>query len=577
MQTFKLLNYLKVFMRYSSLVGLYEELESTTKRLEKIDILSKFLKKIETDKLRIIVYLAEGRIFPEWDKRKIGFSERLMFKALNLGSGESIDKIEKLFREKGDLGLVAEEIFGKKKQSNLGNKILDVDKIFENIRKLAELEGKGTVNRKIQLITELLSNANGKEAKYIVKTVLENLRIGVSSGIIRDSIAKTFDLNPGEIEAAADLSGDYGEVAELAKSGNLKSVKIKVGKPIKCMLALLAQDVDDAFKALGEKVQLENKIDGFRLQCHFNGSEVKLFTRSMENVTPQFPDVVSYVKNNIKAKDYILDAEAVGYNPKTKKYLPFQAISQRIKRKYDIIDMSKKFPVELHVFDVLYCNGRNLMDESLHNRRQILEKIINEKKKEIVLTEKLVTDNKKSAAKFFDNVLKRGFEGVMVKNLESIYRPGRYVNGWMKLKSILEPLDLVIVRADYGEGKRTGWLTSYTVACRKGNEFLEVGKVSTGVKEKEVELNNSSPENLTYKEMTKILKPLIIDTKGNEVTLKPKIVIEVAYEEIQVSQKYQSGFGLRFPRVIGLRIDKSLKEISDIKLVEKIFNMQIVK
>ena len=564
-------------MRYSSLVGLYEELESTTKRLEKIDILSKFLKKIETDKLRIIVYLAEGRIFPEWDKRKIGFSERLMFKALNLGSGESIDKIEKLFREKGDLGLVAEEIFGKKKQSNLGNKILDVDKIFENIRKLAELEGKGTVNRKIQLITELLSNANGKEAKYIVKTVLENLRIGVSSGIIRDSIAKTFDLNPGEIEAAADLSGDYGEVAELAKSGNLKSVKIKVGKPIKCMLALLAQDVDDAFKALGEKVQLENKIDGFRLQCHFNGSEVKLFTRSMENVTPQFPDVVSYVKNNIKAKDYILDAEAVGYNPKTKKYLPFQAISQRIKRKYDIIDMSKKFPVELHVFDVLYCNGRNLMDESLHNRRQILEKIINEKKKEIVLTEKLVTDNKKSAAKFFDNVLKRGFEGVMVKNLESIYRPGRYVNGWMKLKNILEPLDLVIVRADYGEGKRAGWLTSYTVACRKGNEFLEVGKVSTGVKEKEVELNNSSFENLTYKEMTEILKPLILETKGNEVTLKPKIVIEVAYEEIQVSQKYQSGFGLRFPRVIGLRIDKSLKEISDIKLVEKIFNMQIVK
>ena len=564
-------------MRYSSLVGLYEELESTTKRLEKIDILSKFLKKIETDKLRIIVYLAEGRIFPEWDKRKIGFSERLMFKALNLGSGESIDKIEKLFREKGDLGLVAEEIFGKKKQSNLGNKILDVDKIFENIRKLAELEGKGTVNRKIQLITELLSNANGKEAKYIVKTVLENLRIGVSSGIIRDSIAKTFDLNPGEIEAAADLSGDYGEVAELAKSGNLKSVKIKVGKPIKCMLALLAQDVDDAFKALGEKVQLENKIDGFRLQCHFNGSEVKLFTRSMENVTPQFPDVVSYVKNNIKAKDYILDAEAVGYNPKTKKYLPFQAISQRIKRKYDIIDMSKKFPVELHVFDVLYCNGRNLMDESLHNRRQILEKIINEKKKEIVLTEKLVTDNKKSAAKFFDNVLKRGFEGVMVKNLESIYRPGRYVNGWMKLKNILEPLDLVIVRADYGEGKRAGWLTSYTVACRKGNEFLEVGKVSTGVKEKEVELNNSSFENLTYKEMTEILKPLILETKGNEVTLKPKIVIEVAYEEIQVSQKYQSGFGLRFPRVIGLRIDKPLKEISDIKLVEKIFNIQIVK
>ena len=895
-------------MKFSLLVKLYEELESTTKRLEKIDILSKFLAKVDSDELKDIVYLAEGRIFPEWDNRKTGFSERLILKALNIGSGESFEKIEKLFREKGDLGLVAEEIFEKKKQATLGSKTLDVEKVLDNIRRLAAFEGKGTVNRKIQLITELLSCADGKEAKYIVKIVLENLRIGVSSGILRDSIAKAFNFNPVEIENAADLSGDYGEVAELAKKNKLKSVKIKVGKPVKCMLALLARNVDEVFEALGKEVQFENKIDGFRcitgltpiyeknkgficvrdikngdcvlthkgnfrkilavnkrvidkrerlfrvqtflgnefkiseghkvlikrgnknlweniekvtekdlalfplprlnykslleknlvladnsgykkkvkindnffrflgfwigdgftnnyhnteragllfnakteeelcneykeiiekdfkiknvtisrsknvLNLYFrdkpfriwlsenfrrewkgkiipdwfygisskqfnsfikgwiesdghidalnrvcittkekdlamkaqllglihnkiiglkrlringknyyklivqkrdkhskiekgyvvtrflklqkikrdsrlklynlevekdksyctgllslhncqihrkNTGEILIFTRNMENVTNQFPDVVSFLQKNVNAKDYILDAEAVGYSPQNNKYLPFQAISQRIKRKYDILEIAKKFPVELHVFDVIYCNGNNLMDESLHKRRELLEKIIKEKKKEVVLTEKLITDNSKTAAKFFDNILKRGFEGLMAKNIESKYIPGRYVNGWMKLKNILEPLDLVILRADYGEGKRTGWLTSYTVACRKGNEFLEVGKVSTGVKEKS--------EGLSYKEMTEILKPLIKETKGNEATLKPKVIIEVAYEEIQTSPTYSSGWALRFPRVLRLRNDKSLKEVSDIKLIEKIFNIQRAK
>ena len=553
-------------MRYSSLVEVYDKLEKTSKRLEKIEIISDALKKTRKDELKEIVYLLEGRIFPEWDKRKIGFSNRLMIKALSTGSGENVDKIENLFRKKGDLGLVAEEIIKKRKQSTLSSRELDSRKILDNIRKLAELEGKGTVERKIRLITELLSNADGKEAKYIVKTVLENLRIGVSSGIIKEGIAKAFELDVKDVEKAADLSGDYGEVAELASAKKLSSVGMKIGKPVKCMLALLADNIDECFESLGDKIQLENKIDGFRLQCHFDGNKIKLFTRRMEDVTEQFPDVVEFLKKLVKGDNYILDAEAVGYDKKNGKYLPFQTVSQRIKRKYNIKEMAEKFPVELDLFDVLYYNGKNLMETALIERRKILEGVVKEKKKEIVLTKKLVTDDKKKADKWFKKILKEGFEGVMAKNLESKYRPGRYVNGWMKLKNILEPLDLVIVKAEYGEGKRVGWLTSYTIACKSGNKFLDVGKVSTGIKEKS--------EGLTYKEMTTLLKPLIGKQEWKEVEVKPEVILEIGYEEIQTSPTYNSGWALRFPKVLQLRTDKSLSEISDIRLIKKIYNSQ---
>ncbi len=554
-------------MKYSSLVDVYNKLERTSKRLEKIEIISETLKKARKDELREIVYLLEGRIFPEWDKRKIGFSNRLMIKALSVASGESVDKIENLFRKKGDLGLVAEDIIVKRKQSTLYSREVDSSKVMENIRKLAGLEGKGTVDRKIRLITELLSSADGEEAKYIVRTVLENLRIGVSSGIIREGIAKAFEIETSEIENAADLSGDYGEVAELAKEKKLKNIGLKVGKPVKCMLAILAGSIEECFEALGEKIQIENKIDGFRLQCHFDGSKIKLFTRRMEEVTEQFPDLVDFLKKHIKGENYILDGEAVGYDKKSGKYLPFQTVSQRIKRKYNIKEMAEKFPVELDLFDIIYFNGENLMERSLIERRKILENAVKEKRNEVVLTEKIVTDDKKRAEEYFRKILMEGFEGIMAKNLESKYRPGRYVNGWMKMKNILEPLDLVIVKAEYGEGKRTGWLTSYTVACRSGDKFLDAGKVSTGVKEKS--------EGLTYKEITRLLKPLIEKQKGKEVEVKAKIIIEVGYEEIQKSPGYSSGFALRFPKVLRLRIDeKNIKDVNTFEDIKKIYNSQ---
>src|SRR3989344_4026728 len=371
-------------MDYREMVEVYEALGKTTKRLEKTEILTTFLKKVNKIDLKDVIYLLKGKVFPMNDARKIGFSSRLMIKAISRASGESDSNIEKLLNKIGDLGKVAFEVLNKKSQATLSNKKLTIEHVIENIRKLSSLEGEGTVNRKVGLVTELLSNSNALEARYITGIVLENLRIGIADGLIRDSIARTFDVDVKIIEEKADLTGDYAEIALLAKNGKLDEVSLEVGRPVKCMLALLAGSVEESFEALGKPAQFEVKLDGFRLQCHNDGKHITLFTRMMENVTKQFPDVVDYLKKHVKSRNYILDAEAVGYDKVKKRYLPFQSISQRIKRKYDVEDIAKKFPVEVDIFDVLFLDGKNLMNETLKERRKILEKIVDVKKEEVI-------------------------------------------------------------------------------------------------------------------------------------------------------------------------------------------------
>mgnify|MGYP001595123396 CR=1 FL=1 len=554
-------------MEYKELVKYYEELESTTKKLIKADILAKLFKESPLEDLDLIVYLVQGKVFPEWNEKNIGFSSRLMLKAISTVIGISSEEVENLWKKKGDLGIVIEDLVKTKKQTTLLSKKLSTEKVFNNIRKLAELEGEGTVNKKVQLVAELLSNASPKEAKFIVRTVLEDLRVGVKEGIIRDAISKAFEKDVKEIEDAFNLTVDYGEVAKLAKENKLKNIDIKVGRPAKLMLSVLVTNVEEGFEALGETIQAEFKLDGFRIQAHKDSKgTIKLFTRRMEEVTKQFPDVVEFVKKNVRGEKFIIDCEAVGIDGKTGKYLPFQSISQRIRRKYDIEEIAKKFPVELNIFDILYLDGKNLMNSSLLERRKILEKIVKEKKGEVVLTKKLISKDLKEIRSFFRESLNAGNEGLMLKNVNSFYVPGRYVNGWCKLKNVLEPLDLVIIGSTYGEGKRAGELSSYIVACKNKDKFLECGMVSTGIKEKEGDL--------TYKMMTKMLKPLIIREEGRNVFVKPKIIIEVAYEEIQKSPTYSSGYALRFPRVIKIRDDKPVSEINSINDLEKIYKCQ---
>ncbi len=555
-------------MDYKELVEVYKELESTTKRLEKTEILAKFLKKVSKDDIREVMYLSQGKVFPPWDERKLGMSGQLVVKAIVLASGSSKVEVDKMFRKIGDYGEIARDLIKDKKQGTLASQKLSIKKVFENMRKLSSLEGVGTVSRKIGLIAELLSNAKPEEARFIVRTVLEQLRIGIAEGIIRDALAQAYNVDVKEVERAYDLLVDYAEVAEAVRGGHMGRIKLKPGRPIKVMLAPRVEDILEAFKAVGKPAQFEYKLDGFRVEAHYDGKEIKLYTRRLEDVSKQFQDVVEVVKEHVKGESFILDCEVVGIDAKSGKYLPFQKISQRIRRKYNIEDMAKKFPVELNVFDIMYYNGKNLISSSLEERRKILEKIVKEKNKKIVLTKKLVTSSEKDAEKFYNDSLKAGNEGVMVKNVEAKYKAGRYVNGWVKLKPVMQELDLVIVGAEYGTGKRAGVLSSYIFACRDpdSGEFLSCGMMSSGIKEK--------GEDLTYEKVTKMLKPLIVSTKGKEVVVKPEIVMEISYEEIQKSPTYKSGYALRFPRFSRLRDDRTADEINTIGDIERLYKFQ---
>ncbi|MDO8628801.1 MAG: ATP-dependent DNA ligase [Nanoarchaeota archaeon] len=555
-------------MQYPTLLQTYQQLEKTRKRLEKTTILAELFKKTPANLLKAVVYLAQGRVYPGWSEEKIGFSDQLMIKAMTSVYGTTPEHIHKQLSNLGDLGKVAEQLANKKNQQTLFNKPLEVEQVYHNIRQLSRLEGEGTVKKKTQLVNELLSNAQPEEARFIVGTILENLRLGVADGIIRDAIAEAYHLTPDEIEQANDLLVDYGEIAALAAQQKLQEISLVPGRPLHVMLAILVKDINEGFERVERPAALEYKYDGFRVLCHKEGKKISLYTRRMEEVTNQFPDVVETLKENIKGESYIIDSEVIGYDPKTKKYQPFQSISQRIKRKYDIHKVAKEFPVEINVFDIIYHNGKSVLEKPFQERRKLLEKVVTEKDEHLRLAQQLITDNNKKAAVFYQEALQAGHEGIIFKSLTAKYKPGRYIGYMAKLKPVLETLDLVITKADWGEGKRSRWLSSFTVACRdEMDNLVELGKVSTGLKEKK-------EEGVTFEQLTEELKPYIISEEETTVTVKPTLVIEVAFEEIQRSPTYDSGYALRFPRILRVRFDRGITDISTIDDAIKIFSLQ---
>ncbi len=573
-------------MHYSTLCETYEELEHNPSRLKKTEILADFLSKIKNSSNPEIIYLLQGKVFPDYSQKEFGISEKLCIKALEKASGISSKEINNKWRRIGDLGIVAQEIMSKKKQHTLFSHKLTTQKVIDNLRRLPELVGKGTVDKKMSLISELLTSASGIEAKYIIRTLLNDLRIGVAAGTLRDSIVWSCFGNKEEdgsnkeetlvatkaVQESYDKANDIALVFQKACKGikELEKTELTPGNPIKVMLAPKAESIEDGFQRCKNEsgfIAIEYKYDGFRMLINKDEKgNIKIFTRRLDNVTEQFPDVVKYIRENIDAKTFILDTEAVGYDPKTKKYKPFQDISQRIKRKYDIEKLEKELPIEINVFDILYLDGESYINEPFEKRTKILRKIVHNKKYHIQAAHQLITKDEKSAEEFFKQALAEGQEGIMLKNLSSPYQPGARVGTWLKFKPAENEFDLVITGAEYGTGKRAGTLSSFTLSCldEKNDKFLEIGKASTGLKEKE-------EEGLSYTELTKLVKPLIISEHGREVKVKPKIVVTIIYQNIQRSPTYESGFALRFPRITRLRDekDKPLKEIATLKEVEK--------
>lgn len=560
-------------MKYLKLAKVYDELSSTTKRLEKIDILSKFLKKIKNED-SYILYLLKGEIYPEYDERRIGISSQLVIKAIAKASGITKEKVTKEWKKIGDLGKVAKKLATRKQQSTLfGSSELTTKKVIGNLRKLPELVGKGTVDKKIFLMTELLTHSSEIESLYIVRTLIGDLRIGVQESTIKYAILKAFFDNDKKyeenIQRAIDRSNDLEEVFRISKNGKIKDlekIKLQVGKPIKAMLAQKAKDIDDAFKQLGKPLVIEYKYDGFRLLIHKKNNKIKLFTRSLENVTKQFPEVKDYVNEFIKGDSFIIDSESVGYDKKTKKYTDFQAISQRIRRKHKIKELQNKLPIEVNVFDILYYNGKSLLDEPFKKRTELLRKIIIEHPYKLITSKMKITKDKKEVENFYKKALNNNQEGIMLKKLDAPYKPGRRVGQMLKLKPDTNELDLVITGAEWGSGKRAGWLSSFNLSCKKDHEFLEIGKVGTGIAELETEGNK-----ITFANLTKILKPYIIKEKGKNVTIKPKVIVTVTYQDIQKSSNYKSGWALRFPRITTLREDRSTIDIATLEEVKRDF------
>lgn len=551
-------------MEYIKICEVYHALESTTKGLEKTEILAKFLGKIQSKPE--LIYLLQGNVFADYDPRESGVSHQLIIKAIGKAGGISDSDVVDKFKDLGDLGKVAEEVLGKKKQQMaLFSSKLSIEKVISNLQRLPSLEGKGTVEIKIGSIVELLHSAIPIEAKYIVRTVLSDLKIGVGSGILRDAIVNyCFDpknieekkVFSAKVQEAYDKSTDFAEVFAKACSDELENIKLKPGKPVRVMLFPKAKNIEDAFRIVGKPAAFEYKYDGFRVMINKEeNGKIKIFTRRLEEVTTQFPEIAEYVKSHVNGKSFILDAEAVGFDAKTKKYTDFQAVSQRIRRKYNIEAMRESLPIELEVFDIIYFEGKSLIETPFGDRRKLIEKIVKEEEFKIVLSKQIITEDVVEVEKFYEKALGENQEGLMGKNLSAPYKPGARVGYAVKLKPEDKDLDLIITGAEWGTGKRAGWLTSFDVACRNDGELLQVGKVSTGLKEK-------PEEGLSFGEITKILEKSITKVGGRKIHVNPEIVVSVQYQNIQKSPTYSSGYALRFPRIVRLRADRGVGDIA---------------
>lgn len=566
-------------MLYSELAEVYEKLESTSERLKKTEILASLLKKTDEKSLPKVALLIQGKVFPSWAEEELGISGLLMARIISMATGFSASEIGDLYKKLGDFGLVAEKLTARKRQKTLFQVPLTVDKVFDNIRRLATVEGKGSQETKFRMVSELISSAKPKEAKYLVRTVLGDLRVGVAEGVVRDAIVTAFHSKgrplkeckeeTNAVEWAWFLRPDYGEVALIAKKSGLeglKRVRLKPGSPYHVLLAEKSPSLEEALQAF-ENPSLEQKFDGARVIIHKKGEKLWVFTRRLENVTKQFPELRDMVMKAVKARDCIIEGEMLGIDKETGDPMPFQLLSQRIKRKYDIERMVEEIPVQVNLFDIVYLDGKDLFNKPLSKRRKILETIIKPIKGKFQLSDMLITKDLKKAKAFYEQSLDAKQEGVMVKNLDAAYQPGRRVGYWLKVKPIMETLDLVITGAQWGTGKRAGVLSSFVLACRTDEGFAECGMMGTGIKEK-------PEEGLSFEQLTAMLKPHITGEIKEKVNIKPSLVVEVAYEEIQRSPTYSSGFALRFPRIVKIRPDKSPEEADDIKRVKALFSAQ---
>ncbi|HOT84161.1 MAG TPA: ATP-dependent DNA ligase [Methanofastidiosum sp.] len=548
-------------MLYRELVDIYEKLTSTSSKLEKRDILSDFLLVVPDEILPFITGLLAGYVFPKWTEKELGIGPKLLLKVVSKITGITEKKVEELVYSSGDFGEGIERAIEQKKQQTFFDANIEITYLMDLFEKVSSYSGKGSQDKKIKYLSKLFSAASPIEARYLSRIILEQMRTGAAEGIILDAISKFSDIPRKDVEKAYLLTNDLGLIALYSRRGigELSKLNVTVGRPLKPMLAQIAGSIDLALKDIDEP-EMEVKYDGARIQVHKSGENIKIFSRRLENITQALPEVFSELKITILPETIICEGEVVAY--KDGKIAPFQYVLRRLRRKHQISELSEKIPLKLFLFDCLLVENRSLIDLPLKERRNTLISSI--KESEIVkIAENIVSKDPFEIKEFYDKSVKDGHEGIIIKDYSSQYQPGARGKKWLKIKRTLETLDLVVIGAEWGEGRRKKWLSSLLLGIRneEGN-FLPIGKVATGLSDE------------LFNELTEQLTPLILEEKGKVVTLMPKIVVEVLYDEIQHSPKYESGFALRFPRVIRIRDDKDAYDSDTISRAYEIYESQ---
>jgi len=553
---------------FRELAEICEKIESTTKRNLMVSIVSEFLQKLSLEEVEPAVSMILGRAFPKWDQRTLEVSWATLTSVIRKLTDIDWRMFIEAFNRTGDVGDATRIVLEKsrvKKQATLFEKTLTILEVRRNFEAIAEASGPGSREKKERLLEALLSNSSPVEAKYIVKILIGEMRTGFHEGLMELAVSKAFGIPHTLIQKAVMMRGDIGEVAYLAKKGGkdaLTNISFRIFHPIKPMLAQMAENVEEALKEHRGKTAFEYKLDGARIQIHKLGDEVRIFSRRLTDVTASLPEIVEIVRKEVKAKEAILEGEVIAVN-EVGNPLPFQHLMRRFRRVHGIEDVSKRIPVKLYLFDLIYFDGQSLIDKPYIERRQKLAEISGK----ISLTKQIITDNVKDAQLFLEQAINAGHEGLVAKKLDSPYTPGIRGKKWFKIKKTLEPLDLVVVAAEYGYGRRHNWLSDYYLAARdeKTGEFLIVGKTFKGLTDKEII------------EMTNRLKELAVKEEGRRVIVVPKIVVEVAYNEIQKSPKYRCGMALRFARITRIREDKSPEEADTIQKIKEIYEKQFEK
>ncbi|TYL38849.1 DNA ligase [Natronococcus pandeyae] len=563
-------------MQYADLVESYCRIEATASTDEKTAIVAATLEDATTGEFELLLPLFRGEVTPAYEQAELGISSSLTLEAIGKATGVPEAEIETTWRETGDLGTAAAEAVANQTQQTLVSTELTVESVFETLRELLEYAGEGSQQDRIDAVASLLSNADPEEARYVVRTVLGHLRIGIGEGTIRDAIAQASldgsDEAIESVEYAYQLTNDYPLVARTAREAGvdgLRDLEIELFRPLQVMLADSAADVEDGIETVASSdgpLLAEYKYDGVRIQLHKDGEEVRAFTRRLEEVTAQFPDIVENVRTHVAADSCVLEGEVVGYDPDSGDLTPFQELSTRIKRKHDIEAAAEETPVIVYLFDLLSIEGESLLERSLDERLERLDACFDPETWEIEPAQRVRFDpaDPDPARELYADALAAGHEGLMVKNLEVPYQPGRRVGYMLKIKPTMDPLDVVVTRAKYSEGRRKGQLGRLYLACRdaEADELREVGRLATGYTDEQLAA------------LTDDLEPLITETDGRAVTLRPEVVLEVEYEEIQSSPTYDSGYALRFPRFVRRREDLSAADVDTLERVETLFEQQ---